>query len=680
MDTTRLRILLALVALVGGLVVQDAAPAEAQGDGTLANITLTGTITSGSSTRNSINPRGRIESSIEVPYVCMRAVPGASFQYQNVNMTVEGFCIRAGVSTSTAQYFEDAHDEGQDYIGDYTVYSHSNTRSIQLTLATGTTTADSQRLNVPFRGSLQLRAANASGTLLTLYTVSSWPAGAVSARNGPAYGHSEDYAQVTVTSGAACSFSCRSTMTSRASGGAGEVVLSFSAPADSGIPSTPEAVEVTRSADYTVATISWEIYESVAAYEINRLAAVVVETGTSARIEYGDPVTYRFDNSWAGLNEYEDATVAATTTYQYRIRARGSGTTDWSEWSGYVFSGAQAEAADLAAPSNVALSHSGAEVTVSWTAPAGTLEHYTVQRQELAVVEGSTFFANVRTFGNPWLPGASTMYRDRSILPDRTYEYRVAAVNEDLTGEYTEWSRVTPASTSLGPAPADWRFLFDQDRILDDRREFWHAWSEVAGADDYEVQTVTHNPSTGGQRLETLVVTEPTVFRTIYSRVDVRVRGRKRDAALCGSGVQDRCVTDWTAWWGTRFTPTAPIAAPPMAMDDGTGDPQIVELRADTEALIEEMLEPSGAVVEGALVVQFLSVLVALIAAGTCMVLSWRRGMAPLGAGMATAIFVLILFTSYRLYGIPGAWPLAAQALIGVSGLYAMVRQAGVFR
>ena len=58
----------------------------------------------------------------------------------------------------------------------------------------------------------------------------------------------------------------------------------------------------------------------------------------------------------------------------------------------------------------------------------------------------------------------------------------------------------------------------------------------------------------------------------------------------------------------------------------------------------------------------------------------WQRGMASLGVGMGAAILILILFVGYRLFGTPLAWPVAAQALVAVAGLYALVRQTGVFR
>ena len=78
--------------------------------------------------------------------------------------------------------------------------------------------------------------------------------------------------------------------------------------------------------------------------------------------------------------------------------------------------------------------------------------------------------------------------------------------------------------------------------------------------------------------------------------------------------------------------------------------------------------------------IQFATVLGALVIGGISLALSWRLGMAPLGAGMGAAIGVLILFTGYRLLGIPLAWPVAIQSALAVAGLFALVRQTGIFR
>ena len=52
--------------------------------------------------------------------------------------------------------------------------------------------------------------------------------------------------------------------------------------------------------------------------------------------------------------------------------------------------------------------------------------------------------------------------------------------------------------------------------------------------------------------------------------------------------------------------------------------------------------------------------------------------MRELGTGTSAAI--LILFPGYRLLGTPVAWAVAAQSLVAVLGMFAVVKQTGVFR
>ena len=438
-------------------------------------------------------------------------------------------------------------------------------------------------------------------------------------------------------------------------------------------PPAPDSLTVTRNTDYTEVTLRWVHYSPTVQYQVERLTAVVVGVGDNSRIEYGDPVTFLVDSPVTGVDEYLDTTAEADKTYQYRIRARGTGATNWSAWSAYVFSGVAAEADT---PSNVEISRDDDSVTISWTAPVGDVDNYTVQRQELTVTEGSSFFANVISFGNPWLPASSTTYTDASILPDRVYEYRVAAVFGDAPGDYTEWSRVTPPDTSLGHPPQDLRVLTDRGRVLDDRREFWAAWDTVDGADDYELQVLVYNVLTGERMLESPVVTDPTYFRTSYGRVNLRVRGRKLDDDLCGVGAY--CLSEWSEWWDMPFTPTITVPSPELA--DDASDETIMDLRDDAAEVIEAVLEPSGATVDADAVIQFGFLSLALVLGGSSIALTWGRGMVALGVGMACAISVLVLFVGYRLFGIPLAWPVAVQTLVAVLGLFALVRQTGALR
>ena len=224
-------------------------------------------------------------------------------------------------------------------------------------------------------------------------------------------------------------------------------------------PNSPDSLVITRNTEYTTATVNWTLYDAVVEYEVQRTTAVQVDVADASRIEYGDPVTYMILSTQAGIDEYEDTSLQAHRTYQYRVRARGADSASWSAWSDYVFSGAKPEV-DLPAPGNLELHRNSSSVTASWGAPVGDFDNFTLQRQELILVGGSTFFGNVRSLGDDmWLPMASTMFEDTSILPGQTYEYRVAAVLDDQVGVYTDWFRVGPVNASLGPPPTNFRPL-----------------------------------------------------------------------------------------------------------------------------------------------------------------------------------------------------------------------------
>ena len=487
-----------------------------------------------------------------------------------------------------------------------------------------------------------------------------------------------DCEEATDGTGFACS---RSRVTDLSDGDKGVLLFSLAQSNSvdyAGRPNVPDSVQVSRNADYTVATVTWELYDIVTAYEVQRHTAVLVDVADATRIEYGDPVTYRVVGTAAGVREYVDPTVEAHRTYQFRVRGRGAASDSWSDWSELVFSGAKPKV-DLSPPGNLGLAHMGSSITASWTAPPGDFDNYTLQRQELVIVEGSTFFANVETLsatGSVWLPVDPTVYDDTHIIPSQTYEYRIAAVLDNQVGVYSDWFRIGPPNTSLGAAPANFQFLTSGARVLDARREYWMSWDATSGADDYEVQVLILKLR-AVQRVESRIVTDTTYFRTAFGRSAFRVRGRKVDEKICGSAVDDRCLTEWTGWFGMPFTPKAQIPAPPTA----TPATSTLNLRTEMEGVIESVLgESTGADVNGGYVLQFLMLLMAVVVSAMTIAITWRRGMAPLGVGMACAISILIFFAGYRLFGTPLAWAVALQLLVAAAGLFALVRQVGVFR
>ena len=318
-------------------------------------------------------------------------------------------------------------------------------------------------------------------------------------------------------------------------------------------------------------------------------------------------------------------------------------------------------------------------IIASWSAPVGDFDNYTLQRQELVVTQGSSFFGNVISLGDAtWLPSTPTTYTDSDIVPDQIYEYRVAAVKSDQVGTYTEWFRIGPVDTSLGRAPTNFRPLEDGRRVFDRYHEFWLGWDAVNRADDYEVEFVSFELPGPGQSMATHIVTDPTYFVTAESRIAIRVRARLLDTVACAAAADSRCLSDWTAWNETRFIPQITVEAPDPV--DDTQDARTMELRADIEQVIKTAIGPLGGTVNIEVVLDFMVLVIAVVLAGMSVALSWRRGMAPLGIGMGAAILIMVLYVGYRVLGTSVAWPIAAQALVGVAGVVALTRQLGLLK
>ena len=448
-------------------------------------------------------------------------------------------------------------------------------------------------------------------------------------------------------------------------------------------PATPDQIVVSRNADYTTATISWELYGAVAAYQVNRLAAVQVFVGDASKIEYGDPHTFTIEGTQAGIDEYEDTTVDALTTYQYRIRARGAESDSWTAWSSYIFSGSQ-PSANIRAPGNIRLTRDSTSVTFLWDAPAGSFENYTVQRQELISSGGSTFFGNITTLspvGSTWIDGASNSFIDNLTRADQIYEYRVAAVKNDQVGNYSEWFRSAPAVTSLGAAPANFKRGSQRDEVYDNRWEYWYGWDEVAGADNYQLQVHTYDPTTGTRKISMDVVTDTTYFGTAYTSTEIQVRARKLDADLCGDLEDDYCTTEWSGWRRVPFTPVVPVVEiPTLEVTDDSADESITEFRDDLSAVFDVFLGEIGSPAEASLIIQFIPIFAAFIITGVGFTIAWRRGQPSLGAGLGCAATVMALFLGHRLFGTPLAFGMALQGVVLIGGFTGLVRQFGVWR
>ena len=448
-------------------------------------------------------------------------------------------------------------------------------------------------------------------------------------------------------------------------------------------PDAADMVTVSRSSDYETATFTWDVpADIITEYEIERREALTVSVGILSRIEYGNLKRFVIDGTLTGVvEEYEDNTVRASRTYQYRVRLQG-GEDLWSSWSDYAFSG-EKPGVDIEAPTNVQVARNAAndEVTVTWTAPDGELDNYTVQRQELFKDGGSTFFANTSTLGGAsWLPTSSTSYTDSMIFPARSYEYRVAAVKDDLVGEYSDWFRTVPANLEYGEPPANLRLHDSTAR--DDRREYWLAWDEVDGTTDYELERLILSPDGRQTVTPGIIVTEPMYFQTGYTLNRWRVRGRKSDADLCGSGTDDYCYTGWTGWFQVGFQPLHKVETPAEATESTRStavQAEVDEFHSSVVSFVEDTMSISGVTVDGQGILNTGVMVAGVIPAGIATWRGRRTGMIGIGMGSGVAYFVMTLALGVRLLELPVSWIIVSVMVVLVGGGLAAVKVLGLF-
>ena len=499
-------------------------------------------------------------------------------------------------------------------------------------------------------------------------TIATWTSGTVTEKTDGPYSSAAPY------------FSARA---GAATGGLGtlprlEIELTMSDDLlTTGTPAAPGSVVVSRSADFATATVQWDLFDPVSEYELQREEATTVNVGDISRIEYGNPRTFMVDGTFAGVDTYADISVDTGKTYQYRVRAMGA---EWGAWSQWVFVSADPAAQKVDDPSNLQLDRAqdNSQVTVSWTAPAGAVDNYTLQREEF--VDG--IFANVMSIaasGSDWLPGDSTTYTDSAILPGRTYRYRVAGVRDDVVGEYSEWASSGPVDLTFGLPPMNLRVGDDQRH--DDRREYWMVWDAVDGADDYELEVNAFDLHTGTLTMEDdLVVRDPTYFATAFERREYRVRGRKQDADLCGSGADDYCPTDWTGWFSVPFVPVVVEPSPQVLTTPVAPSADVMAARTALEGFVEGLVEPSGFTVDPGDVIDLAVLVLGLVGAGGAFLKSHRSGMAPLGVGAGVAWFILVLVLGIRLVDLPVIWAVVSLVVVLVLGILTLVMSLGLGR
>ncbi|MCY4122343.1 MAG: fibronectin type III domain-containing protein, partial [Acidobacteria bacterium] len=136
---------------------------------------------------------------------------------------------------------------------------------------------------------------------------------------------------------------------------------------------------------------------------------------------------------------YSHTGLSANTTYHYRVAAvNDAGTSSWSATaSATTESTTRGTREPPAAPKKVSATASGSSrIDVSWTAPDGTVTGYEVEWS----ADGNGGWQGV----DPAHSGTATEYSDTGLAAGTTRSYRVRAVNDAVSGD---WSNVASATT-----------------------------------------------------------------------------------------------------------------------------------------------------------------------------------------------------------------------------------------
>ena len=196
-------------------------------------------------------------------------------------------------------------------------------------------------------------------------------------------------------------------------------------------PAKPRGLEATATHDSV--TLTWDDPgdDSITGYVILRRVRVNNEGG-----EFSELVA---DTGTAAAT-YTDNTVAASTTYTYRIKAiNGAGTSERSRW--FHIDIPAAPVPDK--PTGLSATATHDSVTLTWNDPGDdSITGYVILRRLPGVDAEGHFDELVADTGT-----AATTYTDSSVEAETRYTYRIKAINEHGTSERSRWYHIdTPAA------------------------------------------------------------------------------------------------------------------------------------------------------------------------------------------------------------------------------------------
>ena len=199
-------------------------------------------------------------------------------------------------------------------------------------------------------------------------------------------------------------------------------------------PAMPTGLTATASHDHVV--LSWDDPQddSITGYVILRR-----NRATTAPGEFTELVS----DTGNAANTYTDDSVAADTSYTYRIKAiNDHGLSELSRW---VRADTPAPRVP-APPTGLTAAASHDQVVLSWDDPQDdSITGYVILRRNRATTAAGEFTELVSDTGS-----AATTYTDHSVSAETSYTYRIKAINGHGVSELSRWAR---ADTLAAPVP-----------------------------------------------------------------------------------------------------------------------------------------------------------------------------------------------------------------------------------
>ena len=200
---------------------------------------------------------------------------------------------------------------------------------------------------------------------------------------------------------------------------------------DGSPPAKPTGLYATASHDQVILTWDDPGDDSITGYVILRRVRVNNTGG-----DFSELVA----NTGSAAATYTDDTVAANTTYTYRIKAiNGAGTSERSRW--FHIEIPAPPVPDKPRGLEATATHD--TVTLTWDDPGDdSITGYVILRRVRVNDTGGEFSVLAADTGS-----AATTYTDDTVAASTTYTYRIKAINEHGVSERSRWFHIeTPAA------------------------------------------------------------------------------------------------------------------------------------------------------------------------------------------------------------------------------------------